>query len=38
MQKSRVDEHLHAESTGGVNGIALACYRAMRRSSDPAID
>jgi hypothetical protein len=29
--KSRIDEHLHAESAGGVNGIALACYRVMRR-------
>jgi hypothetical protein len=29
--KSRVDEHLHAESARAVNGIVLACYRNMRR-------
>jgi hypothetical protein len=29
--KSRVDEHLHAESAGDLNGIALACYRVMLR-------
>jgi len=29
--QSRVAEHLHAESAGDVSGIALACYRVMRR-------